>query len=90
MRVRVHDTLSTILLLLSFTISLESSCLDHYWWRTGGFCAGGGPRSLSERLHEVSLGAKIVADRGAVLALFPSLLDERVLGRQETKNALVV
>ena len=34
------------------------------WWRTGGFCVGGRPRSLSERLHEVSLDIKIVADRG--------------------------
>ena len=33
----------------------------------------------SERLHELSLGAKMVADRGAVLALFASLLDERVV-----------
>ena len=36
------------------------------------------PGVCSERLHEVSLGAKIVADRGAVLALFASLLDELV------------
>ena len=35
-----------------------------------GFCAGGG-----ERLHEVSLGAKMVADKGA--SLLASMHQER-------------
>jgi len=47
-----------ILLLLGFTTSLESSCLDHYWWRT-----------VWESRCEVGLG---IAGSGFVL--FPVLL----------------
>ena len=40
----------------------------------GGFCVGVCP----QQLRELSLGTIMVADRGAVLALFASLSDERV------------
>ena len=60
-----------ILLLLSFTIRIESCCLDQYWWRTGGFCVGVAQPSAGDSLHaymKYHSAPRLCRQGGAVLA----------------------